>query len=231
MVKTLNRCNWGKASGSRCFGSLSGCRGLTRVEVTVIIVCIFVFALLALPALNRPRDYAQNMACASNVKQTVIAFSTWEGDHGDRFPMGVLTNRSGTKGFYTGDNLFRYFQMISNELHDPKVLACPADDRNPAPNFASLKNSNLSYFVGLDADETFPSMLLTGDRNLVTNGAAVLPGLVVIRANDVVGWSSRMHNRTGHIGLADGSVQMGSISTLQKYFNTTGTNVTRLAVP
>jgi hypothetical protein len=171
------------------------------------------------------------MACAGNVKQIVIAFATWEGDHEDRFPMSALTNSRGTKESYTTNNLFRYFQMTSNELHDPNVLACPADDRNPAPNFASLNNNNLSYFVGLDADETYPRMLLTGDRNLVTNGVAVIPGLVVIRTNDVVGWSSRMHNRTGHIGLADGSVQMGSIITLLKYFDTSGTNVTRLAVP
>ena len=133
--------------------------------------------------------------------------------------------------FGAGDKMYMLFQVMSNEINNPKVLVCPADNRDPAADFTHLNNNNLSYFVGLDADETYPSMLFTGDRNLVTNGVAVIPGLVVIRTNDVAGWSGSIHKFVGNFGLADGSVQRGSRTTLQKFLSNTGTNVTRLAVP
>jgi D-aminopeptidase len=98
-------------------------------------------------------------------------------------------------------------------------------------DFANLSNSNLSYFVGLNADETFPTMILSGDRNLVTNGTDVVPGLVIVTTQTTVGWSAKMHNLAGNFGLADGSVQQGTGAGLQTYFSRTGTNINRLAVP
>ena len=75
------------------------------------------------------------------------------------------------------------------------------------------------------------SMILSGDRNLTTNGLDVVPGLVVLGTNTAVGWSTKMHNQSGNFGLADGSVQKGSGGTFQIFLSGTGTNVTRLAVP
>ncbi|HXC97873.1 MAG TPA: H-X9-DG-CTERM domain-containing protein [Verrucomicrobiae bacterium] len=131
---------------------------------------------------------------------------------------------------------------MSNELASPKILLCPYDDRQLAPaivlanggtvsDFANLSNSNISYFIELDADETSPAMLLSGDRNLVTNGADVVPGLVVLGTNSAMGWSAKMHNGKGNILLADGSVQRTTPSSLQTLLSNTGTNMNRLAVP
>ena len=87
-----------------------------------------------------------------------------------------------------------------------------------------LSDSNISYFVGLDASESFPQMFLTGDRNLATNGVPVTPGLLTVKSNDTLSWTKELHNGQGNVGVADGSVQMESSSGM-------GTNVFRLAVP
>ena len=54
--------------------------------------------------------------------------------------------------FNTGADTFRHFQVMSNELSTPKILACPADTRAAANNFFRLKNQNVSYFVGLEGE-------------------------------------------------------------------------------
>ena len=108
--------------------------------------------------------------------------------------------------------MFMSFRVMSNELNNgPFSTARPTIAPPPAGSFAALNNNNLSYFVGLDADESRPAMFLAGDRNLATNGVDVVPGLVLFTPDLSVGWkSATMHNGRGNFGLADGSVQTGS---------------------
>jgi prepilin-type processing-associated H-X9-DG protein len=96
---------------------------------------------------------------------------------------------------------------LSNDLGDPKILVCPADTRVPAKDLGpGFSNANLSYFVGLDAEETYPSMFLYGDRNL-TNGLPIQDGILVLMPNRPLGWTRELHDRQGNVALADGSVQ------------------------
>ena len=131
---------------------------------------------------------------------------------------------------------------MSNELNNPKVVLCPEDVRPtgsipsdfiniPPANTAAFNNSTVSYFVGVDADETRPKMLLGGDRNVMMNGVVVVPGLVVLGTKTPTGWSAKMHNGRGNLLLADGSVQKTTPSSLQSFLSNTGTNVNRLAIP
>ena len=68
---------------------------------------------------------------------------------------------------------------MSNELQTAKVTICGADARNPRTNITFnfgtgngdfYNNLATSYFIGQDADETNPQMLLSGDRNIYGNG-------------------------------------------------------------
>ena len=110
---------------------------------------------------------------------------------------------------------------MSNEMGQaPIILICPADERKPASSFSNLANTNISYFVGVDANDTYPQALLGGDRNL---GPGTVPdpeygySPADGRGNDViingpVCWSLKMHSRgnaagAGNIMLGDGSSQ------------------------
>jgi hypothetical protein len=226
MVKKLNRYN-GKTSSAYDAMSRARNRAVTRMEVLVVVasavILFLVFSFLA--AVSGAKSYAWQMACESNLKQIGIAFRTWEGDHNDLFPMRYFTNQDSTKKFDKSAYPSRYFQIISNQLINPLLLICPADKRIPAARFVDLSNNNLSYFVGLVADESNPALWLAGDRNLVTNGVDVVPGQAVIRTNDVVDWSRKMHRNMGNLLMSDGSV------VVQRNITNTSTNVTRLAVP
>jgi type II secretory pathway pseudopilin PulG len=207
-------------------------RAFTIIEF-LIVVSTIAFVALVFVSLQvlRPRAMRIQPSCQNNLKQIGLAFRTWEGDYADRYPMTVPISQGGSMERVAGSNLFRHFSVMSNEINNPRLLNCPTDDRKPAVDFDHLSNSNLSYFVCLDADETLPSMWLTGDRNLVANGVLFAPGLVTITTNTNVGWSKKMHNRVGMVGLADGSVQQTTSQTVNALLQYTRTNLIRLAVP
>lgn len=122
----------------------------------------------------------------------------------------------------TNGAVFFTFVVMSNELNTPKILICPADVRRPAANFGpGLANSNISYFVGVNADETQPQMLLSGDRNL-TNGTLPANRLLLLTTNSAPGWDHRLHKFRGNIALSDGSVQSSSTPQLRTLVTNSG---------
>ena len=204
--------------------------GFTSAELLVVIFIVAILAVLFLSTTADTPAKAYRANCMNNLKQIGLVYRIWEEDYGDLYPARYFTNADGSTKL---TNAFRTFQIMSNELNNPKILYCPADkERSSAADFGSkLTDLQISYFVALDAGDTFPAMWLSGDRNLVTNGAEVRPGVVTIRNTDTVTWSSKIHNGAGNIGLADGSVQQTSSANVQNLLKYSGTNLTRLAIP
>lgn len=198
----------------------------------MIIVATVLLAMLVLPIFSRPKFRCSlRINCVNNLKQTGLAFRLWSGDHNDRFPMSFYTNSSDTLKFPDATNLFRYFQVMSNELSSPKILTCPTDDRVPAADFTQLANTNISYFIGLDGDEIQPAMFLAGDRNLTTNGVPVPAGIFTIKPSVKLGWTAKTHQGLGNVALCDGSVQELTGVSLAAAATNSGTNVMRLLIP
>jgi prepilin-type processing-associated H-X9-DG protein len=203
----------------------------TMTDLIVLLAVVALLVALVLPALGRAKAKSRKISCTCNLKQVGLSFRLFATDHSDAFPMNVSTNKGGSKEFTNAAELFRHYQSMSNELSTPKVLACPADTRRPAPSFTNLMNLNVSYFVALDSDETMPQTLLGGDRNLTLNGIQVPPGLLVLNTNSVLGWSATMHNGSGNAALGDGSVQPFTPARLQDQVSSMETATNRLLIP
>jgi len=199
----------------------------TFIEMLVVIGVIALVVALLLPALARQKQKAKRLQCTENLKHLGLAFGSQALDSGDGLSTQASTNREGTLGFITNTEAFRYFQAMSNYSSTPNVLVCPADVRAPAKDFGpGFSNTNLSYFVSLDANETYPQMFLFGDRNL-TNGLPLQNGLLILTSNSVVSWTHELHNGQGNVAMADGSVQ--GLANGRLYGLWAGTN--RLAMP
>ena len=165
---------------------------MTLIEVLVVLAVLLLLAALFLPAGHRP-GVAKRIQCANNLKQIGVAFRLSEGPQSPEFLM-AKTNDGGTMEFASGPNEFRHFLAMTNELGTPKVLFCPSEsDRarfeattfSPTPRPAEISfasNSNLSYFVGINAIETDPQSILSGDRNL-TNGTPLKNGILELIPN------------------------------------------------
>jgi prepilin-type processing-associated H-X9-DG protein len=111
-------------------------------------------------------------------------------------------------------------------------LLCPSDTkRKEAPNFTTLSNSNISYFVGLLTNSTYPQDFLAGDRNILVNSKPIPAGLFTFPTNAQVSWSGEMHQAQGNILMGDGSVQQFSTSRLREAFTNQGVGTNLLLFP
>ncbi len=206
--------------------------GFTFVALLVIIAIIAILAAMLLPAMASAKKKAQRINCINNLKQIGLGYRIWEGDNGDKYPMDVPMAKGGTKEFITGADTFRHFQVMSNELSMSRILVCPADTRTAAANFVRLKNQNVSYFVGLDANDAYPRRFLSGDRN-ITGPAAPENGILKLVPGGSVSWTEEIHVNQGNLGLNDGSVWQYSNSQLRDALQKSGdkTDTWRIALP
>jgi prepilin-type N-terminal cleavage/methylation domain-containing protein len=232
-------------------------KAFTLIELLVVIAIIAILAALLLPALAAAKRKAQRISCVNDLKQVGLAFRMWEGDNGDRYPMAVSTIKNGAmETVYSAlsttpakYDLLTVFSCMSNEINTPKILFCPADNgvwganlpRTQATNWITfdptitggqLAFTYLSYFVCGDAFESYPQMIMDGDRNI---GTASTLATTANNTNSAIGgsalvqWGSggtapttpwawdnvSLHLKNGNLGLADGSVQQATVSGLQ----------------
>jgi len=192
--------------------SIHQSKAFTRIDLFVIIVILALLVATLVPAVALSKRKAQRIKCTNNLKHIGLSFRLLSTDHGDKYPNAVSTNKVGVREYLWQSNFAaRYFSTLSNELAMPRILLCPTDTRKAATNYAALTDANVSYFAGLDADETRPSSLLAGDRNLTINGVDAKGGVVEIHPTDQLGWTKAMHRYSGNVAVGDGSVQSLSI--------------------
>jgi competence protein ComGC len=207
-------------------------RAFTRLELSAVISVLAVLVVaVVVPALQKAHQRAWRVQCVSNLKQIGLATRAWALDHGDRMSSQLDQHHGSTQDYLGNGEAFGHFQVLSVYLKTPDTLICPSDVRQPAKDFGpSFSNTNVSYFLGVDASDTSPQMLLCGDRNL-TNGLPLTKGFLEIDSNHSAGWTHQMHRLQGNVGLADGSVQQLSTSSLHTMFQNTDPGTNRLAMP
>jgi prepilin-type processing-associated H-X9-DG protein len=182
-------------------------RAFTRRELLVVFATIAILIALFLSALANGKARSSRINCRRSLQAVALAFRMWSNDHGEKFPMSVSTNEGGSLEYANSVEVFRHFLAASNKLVSPKVLACRDDlARTRVADWSTFKNGNLSYFLALDVDERRPSMILSGDRNITTNGR-LMSGIITLISNTPIRLADGIHKGYANIAFADGSAQ------------------------
>lgn len=201
------------------------------VSVVVVLTLCLLLAFVFLKGRARLKERSQRLVCVSNLKEIGLSFRLWPGD-GDQYPMKVPEQFGGAQESAESGSVWRIFQVMSNFVAEPKRLICPEDTRRPADSWSQLSsNAQVSYFVGLEAEDIRSNMLLSGDRNIVLNGKR-LNGVVALGTNSPIQWTAEeIHRGEGNIGYADGSVQQFTAAQLQAALAWSGDSTNRLVFP
>jgi prepilin-type processing-associated H-X9-DG protein len=208
------------------------------LEAVIVIFSLFVLVAVLLPALGAAASKRKNIGYDNHLKQIGMSFRVWEGDHNDKYPVGISAANGGAMELATLGNAEPIFQAMSNELSSPKILVCPADKTGlPAPNFSfRLTSKNISYFVNVDASESNPQEIMAGDDNLAIHGVRVKSGWLELSSNNPAIWTPERHGFRGNVALADGSVIGLNNSSVKNYWlnswpGTSNAPTARLAIP
>ena len=203
----------------------------TLIELLVVIAIIAILASLLLPALARAKAKARRIHCISNLKQLTASMHLYVTDY-EKYPWRVPIAEGGSQ---RKTNVFSTFLVMSNEVVTPKLLNCPSDTRKAAETWATLAETNVSYFLGIESKEDRPGSPLIGDRNLgggrpkrdcpvalVTKVADEFTATYIPRAH----WTNTLHQYAGNVSIGDASAHMVSRKQIQEIFWTSGDDVT-----
>lgn len=166
--------------------------------------------------------------CVKNLKNIGLAYRISSTDCSDQFPFERSTNHGGTKELTA---VWQHFQVLSNELSTPRILICPETKTRPPKSWQSIRDTNITYFVGITAAETLPQSFLGGDAPLLISGLAPGTNLVSLTTNSDISFPNSVHRSVGNIVMGDGSVQQLSAARLKEQLRASGLETNVLLLP
>lgn len=206
-----------------------GRSGFTKTDALVLIA-VCVVAAMILPAYLRPaRRVGSRLTCSINLKEVACAANIFAMDH-NGYPWRVSTNHGGTLEFsHVGEQTFRHFQVLSNEVYTTRGLVCPQDTRKAAARWEELANTNISYFVALNSDPSLSTSILAGDRNITPVSNVILE----VGSAAIPHWIRNvgLHGDKGYLVFADGHVEELDSAGLSNAVLRSGIATNRFAIP
>ncbi|MGV3754397.1 MAG: hypothetical protein ACO1QS_03370 [Verrucomicrobiota bacterium] len=217
-----------------CIHSSRRNNAFTRGELMVTVGLVALLLMLATGLLTLSRSTGQRDQCRHNLKELTLGFKMWAGNGRQDFPV-YYSKEKGHRLEYKEDGSVTaatYFLVITNEIRQPKLLACPADTRKAAASWIGFTNTNLSYFINLEGSETKPNTVFLGDRLLTGD---IPSNLLEPKGKGTFQWTTKHigpdRQPVGNISLSDGSVRSLTSPELTKHFTNKDNTMSRFLFP
>jgi prepilin-type processing-associated H-X9-DG protein len=204
--------------------------GFSRTDLAVTLLVIAIFSWLLLSWFLPPKARIAKTTCSSNLNYLYLAARNFTEDHTKRFPWQVPAVEGGTMEYNeSGSQAYMHFQVLSSDLLVTRSIICPQDQREPARNWPTMVNTNVSYFIDIDGKPSSPMSILAGDRNITAASSVIFR----VSQSDRPNWvkSVGLHGDQGHLVFADGHVEELDSVGLSNAVQRTGNTTNRFAVP
>jgi prepilin-type N-terminal cleavage/methylation domain-containing protein/prepilin-type processing-associated H-X9-DG protein len=204
--------------------------GLTIIEVMVVLAVVCLLAGLAFSLKKQPQK-PKSIVCVNNLRQMGSALIQYAAENNETFPFQI-TNTNGPNNASHVVGLSQYFQKTSRSIASPQILICPFDTRIAAADFEKMTDSNISYFLNLDASRNSAAIsILSGDRFLQVDGRPVSSGVFQVTTNSKITWTPSQHQGGGNVLWSDGSVQQTKSQGLPVLMQNQSMATTRFLIP
>jgi len=114
-------------------------RGFTLLELVVVIAIVAVLAVLLTPVFQRVAATGKTTVCLGHLRQIGVGLSAYLTDNNNQMPVLKTARERRDDEVPVIDNTLNRF------LTDPKVFACPADEK-----FAALSGTSYIWNVALN---------------------------------------------------------------------------------
>jgi len=212
-------------------------KAFTLLELLVVIFIVAILLAMLMPASTGPhKSHSLRVLCMSNQRQIALALVMFSQDHGGNLPWQVSATNGSSIELVSANQTSFQFRGLSNYFSkQTRCFVCPYDSsREAATNFASLSDSNLSYFLNLDGIANQNS-IWTGDRYLESQGKPIKPGVFIQTTNVALQWSAGFHGfqnkPCGIFSFGDGHVQVVRGDQLSSCFQKQPTATNRFCFP
>ena len=144
--------------------------GFTLIELLVVLAIITLLVGILLPALGKARATAKDITCKSNLRQTYLAQSLYEQDH------GRLTTVWATNSPTVRSDLAPYLAASDKQLQAPDaVLQCPSlGEEDIRAAFDNPAATSRPASIGINSAAHFPQWDFLLDRVPRTSWIIVL---------------------------------------------------------
>ncbi len=108
-------------------------RGLTLLEIVVVIAMVGIFASLILPTLRSREVGCRRSACSSNIRQLLTAMYLYSDSPSNGGTMPTLSTSKCDAHLQT-EPASEALQLLYNQyVSDPRIFVCPTDPKKPTP--------------------------------------------------------------------------------------------------
>lgn len=160
-------------------------RGFTLIELLVVIAIISLLVSILLPSLNRAKELAKRVVCASNLHNVTLAYSFYAGEYNGCLPVGYRTTKQFNYLVWQGRFAMFGYLYLADLMSEPKVFYCPENswfdtDTNPWPpgdpgdfvtraGYGSRPEAEWEYVYPHPPPSPFPNLTDLGTKAIVAD--------------------------------------------------------------